>query len=74
LFALFPDLPWPRLRSREDQASRMRRLVIDARQRADANVERHRVNSAEMRERLAARQLEMLTRPRRPSLPARRHP
>jgi hypothetical protein len=60
LFELFPDLPRPSARSREEQVARLRRLLNGTRARAAENVHRQQQAVAEVRLRLKKRQAEML--------------
>jgi hypothetical protein len=70
LFALFPDLPRLRPRSRAEQVDRIRRQLVDTRVRAAVNIERQRRATAQVRLRVALRQVEILSRRR--SIPRRR--
>ncbi len=56
LFSLFPDLPHPRPRSRDEQVARLRRQLIDARLRAQRNIARQVEAAARVRDRVVARQ------------------
>jgi hypothetical protein len=56
LFEIFPDLPGLRTRSRDEQVARMRRLLLDTRDRAAVNIRRQRMASAQVRAAVLARQ------------------
>jgi hypothetical protein len=56
LFAIFPDLPSARLRPIDEQVARMRRLLVDTRERALRNVARQREAAEQVRARLESRQ------------------
>ena len=55
LFALFPDLPWTRLRTTDEQLAAVRKSVADTRLRASANIQRQRAEAERVRDRLSAR-------------------
>ena len=55
LFAMFPDLPRPRPRTRDEQILRMRRLLIITRERATQRVAEQRKAVALVQERVAQR-------------------
>ncbi|HKB10823.1 MAG TPA: hypothetical protein VKD69_09215 [Vicinamibacterales bacterium] len=55
LFELFPDLPWVRQRSAEEQVAQVRRQVAETRARAGRNIERQRLAAARVRAALSAR-------------------
>ena len=53
LFAIFPDLPRPRPRTREQQLLRMRALMLATRDRAKWRIAQQRKAVEHVRERLA---------------------
>jgi hypothetical protein len=55
LFEIFPDLPWLRPRSANDQLQRVHQQAEAFRERAKANIDRQRVSAARMRARVADR-------------------
>jgi hypothetical protein len=55
LFALFPDLPRMRHRTREDVMAMVRRQVNATRERARRNIERQRAATARVRAAISAR-------------------
>jgi hypothetical protein len=57
LFRIFPSLPFPSTaRSRDEQVARMRRLLLDMRSRARANIARQMDAIKRVRERVAEQQ------------------
>ena len=55
LFALFPDLPWTRLRTIGERLAGMRQRVAETRARADANIRRQRAHAERVRGGMSAR-------------------
>lgn len=55
LFALFPDLPWTRLRTIDEQLAAVKKSVAETRRRATANIQRQREEAERVRVRLSAR-------------------
>jgi hypothetical protein len=55
LFEIFPDLPWMRPRSANDQVQRVQQQAEAFRERAKANIDRQRAAAARMRARVADR-------------------
>jgi hypothetical protein len=55
LFALFPDLPWTRFRTTEEQVAAVRTSVAAMQRRAAANIRRQREEAERIRLRLSAR-------------------
>jgi hypothetical protein len=54
LFAIFPDLPWPRIRrSRAAQLARIRRMVVETRLRALQHIAQQQRTVAQMRSHVA---------------------
>jgi len=56
LFALFPDLPRPRPRTREEQILRLRRLLLLTRERAAHRIAEQKAAVKRVRARVAERQ------------------
>jgi len=55
LFAIFPDLPWSRRRTAEEQMAKVREQVERTRERARANIRRQRAATERVRATLALR-------------------
>jgi hypothetical protein len=55
LFALFPDLPWTRLRTTAEQLAAVRASVAATRRRAAVNIRRQREETERVRARVSAR-------------------
>ena len=55
LFELFPDLPWSRGRTAEEQLAQVHKQVDETRTRARANIRRQKAATERVRETLAAR-------------------
>ena len=62
LFAIFPDLPRPRSRTRDEQILRMRRLLMLTRSRAARRIVEQQFAVARVRARVAERQRQLRLR------------
>jgi hypothetical protein len=55
LFALFPDLPWTRVRTTGERLAALKKRVAETRARADANIRRQRELTERVRAGISAR-------------------